>query len=122
MMLKTGKMIVTLSHGYFPMTTNMTGLDGFQKKNRPCALDESSLSIGRVKVILYPDSLYSEGCVFSLFSAFKELTRHVMNSMMGYIALPAILQKIMQVCFLHIAFTDTFKNSLYSTHCFHGYI
>ncbi|EDO31039.1 predicted protein, partial [Nematostella vectensis] len=27
---------------------------------------------------------------------FKDLTRHVMNGMMGYIALPAILQKIMQ--------------------------
>lgn len=27
---------------------------------------------------------------------FKELTHHVLNSMMGYIALPAILQKIMQ--------------------------
>ncbi|XP_048580337.1 vacuolar protein sorting-associated protein 8 homolog isoform X2 [Nematostella vectensis] len=30
------------------------------------------------------------------FKAFKDLTRHVMNGMMGYIALPAILQKIMQ--------------------------
>ena len=30
------------------MNTNMTGLDGFQKPLRPCALDESSLSIGRV--------------------------------------------------------------------------
>lgn len=30
--------------------------------------------------------------------AFKDLTRHVMNSMMGYISLPAILEKIMQVC------------------------
>ena len=28
------------------------GLDGFQKSLRPCALDESSLSIGRVKVSL----------------------------------------------------------------------
>ncbi|XP_022112058.1 vacuolar protein sorting-associated protein 8 homolog isoform X1 [Acanthaster planci] len=30
------------------------------------------------------------------FEAFKDLTRHVLNSMMGYIALPAVLQKIMQ--------------------------
>lgn len=30
------------------------------------------------------------------FLAFKEQTRHVLNSMMGYISLPAILQKIMQ--------------------------
>ncbi|KAK2552517.1 Vacuolar protein sorting-associated protein 8-like protein [Acropora cervicornis] len=30
------------------------------------------------------------------FVAFKEQTRHVLNSMMGYISLPAILQKIMQ--------------------------
>mgnify|MGYP000623901136 CR=1 FL=1 len=27
---------------------------------------------------------------------FKQLTHHVLNNMMGYIALPAILQKIMQ--------------------------
>ncbi|XP_064646589.1 vacuolar protein sorting-associated protein 8 homolog isoform X2 [Lineus longissimus] len=31
-----------------------------------------------------------------LWDDFKQLTRHVLNSMMGYIALPAILQKIMQ--------------------------
>ncbi|XP_077997967.1 vacuolar protein sorting-associated protein 8 homolog isoform X1 [Glandiceps talaboti] len=30
------------------------------------------------------------------FEEFKELTKHVLNSMMGYIALPAILQKTMQ--------------------------
>lgn len=30
------------------------------------------------------------------FVAFKDQTRHVLNSMMGYISLPAILQKIMQ--------------------------
>ncbi|CAH3128652.1 unnamed protein product [Porites lobata] len=30
------------------------------------------------------------------FLAFKDQTRHVLNSMMGYISLPAILQKIMQ--------------------------
>ena len=31
------------------MNTNMTGLRCFSKILRPCALDESSLSIGRVK-------------------------------------------------------------------------
>ena len=31
------------------MNTNMTGLDDFQKSPRPCALNESSLSIERVK-------------------------------------------------------------------------
>ena len=31
------------------MNTNMTGLDVFQKSFYPCALDKSSLSIGRVK-------------------------------------------------------------------------
>ena len=32
----------------YPMNTNMWDLDGFQK-SFPCALDESSLSIGEVK-------------------------------------------------------------------------
>ncbi|XP_072180793.1 vacuolar protein sorting-associated protein 8 homolog [Diadema setosum] len=32
----------------------------------------------------------------SQFQSFKELTRHVLNSMMGHLALPRILQKIMQ--------------------------
>ena len=31
------------------------------------------------------------------FTDFKKVTHHVLNSMMGYIALPSILQKIMQV-------------------------
>ena len=35
--------------------------------------------------------------LFVLTTAFKDQTRHVLNSMMGYISLPAILQKIMQV-------------------------
>ena len=33
------------------MITNMTGLDGFQKSLRPCTLEESSLSIGRVRCV-----------------------------------------------------------------------
>ena len=33
------------------MNTNMTGLDGFQKYLCPCGLDESNLSIGRVKMV-----------------------------------------------------------------------
>ena len=32
------------------MNTNMTGFSWFSKSLRPCALDESSLSIGKVKV------------------------------------------------------------------------
>ena len=35
----------------FPMNTNMTGLDGFQKSWCHCALDENSLSSGRVNLI-----------------------------------------------------------------------
>ena len=31
------------------MNTNMTGLNVFQRSLHPCGLDESSLSIGRVK-------------------------------------------------------------------------
>ena len=34
----------------FPMNTNMTGLDGFRKSLRSCALDERSLSIERVEI------------------------------------------------------------------------
>ena len=37
-----------LSESY-PIYTNMTGLGWFKKKLHPCALLESSLSIGRVK-------------------------------------------------------------------------
>ena len=35
----------------FPMSTNMKCLDGFQKSLCPCALDESSLSIGKVMYV-----------------------------------------------------------------------
>ena len=34
----------------YPMNTNMTGFRWFQKYLHPCALDKSSLSIGRVKL------------------------------------------------------------------------
>ena len=37
--------------------------------------------------------------IYTFIVAFKDQTRHVLNSMMGYISLPAILQKIMQVNF-----------------------
>ena len=47
-----GTHLKELSESY-PMNTNMTGLDGFQKSLCPCALDKSSLSIGRVN---YGDS------------------------------------------------------------------
>ena len=33
----------------YPMNTNMAGFRWFTKNSRPCALDESRLSIGRVK-------------------------------------------------------------------------
>ena len=36
----------------FPMNTNMTRLGWFSKNLCPCALDESSLSIGRVISLL----------------------------------------------------------------------
>ena len=41
----------------YSMNTDMTGLRWFQKSLRACALDKSSLSIGRVKEILFNDSL-----------------------------------------------------------------
>ena len=51
-------MIETLAHGYLPESTlrelsneyqhDKVSKDGFQKSLHPCALDESSLSIGRV--------------------------------------------------------------------------
>ena len=43
-----GTHLRVLSESYV-MNTHMIGLDGFQKSLRPCALDESSLSIKRVK-------------------------------------------------------------------------
>ena len=55
---KTEKMTVTLAHGYSSESTERElsnqyhawqGLDGFPKSLCPCALEESSLSIGRVK-------------------------------------------------------------------------
>ena len=58
-MQNTWKMTETLAYGYsyentqsYSVNTNMTGLDGFQKSLHPCALDESSISIGRVNMIL----------------------------------------------------------------------
>ena len=44
-----GTHLRVLSKSY-PMNTNMTGLDGFQKSLPTCALDESSLSIRRVNL------------------------------------------------------------------------
>ena len=52
------KMTETLTHGYSSKSARRElsneyehdiGLDGFQGSLRPCSLDESSLSIGRVK-------------------------------------------------------------------------
>ena len=42
-----------LSESY-PINTNLAGLDGLLKSVCPCALEESSLSIGRVKLLLHP--------------------------------------------------------------------
>ena len=45
-------MTETLAHGYsseYPRIPTQQGLDVFQKSLRPCALDNSSLSIGRVE-------------------------------------------------------------------------
>ena len=42
-----GTHLRVLSESY-PMNTNMTALGGFQKSSPLCALDESSLGIGRV--------------------------------------------------------------------------
>ena len=51
------------------MNTNMTGtgLDGFQKSLHPCALDESSLSIGRVN--LYAPMLNVLNNIFFCFTS-----------------------------------------------------
>ena len=55
-------MTETLAHGYLSGSTqrelfngcqHKQGLDGFQKSLRPCALDNRSLSIGRVKPLSY---------------------------------------------------------------------
>ena len=58
-MQNTWKMTETLEHRYSSdtiqreiMNTNMTGFRWFSTSLRPCALDKSSLSIGRVKEIL----------------------------------------------------------------------
>lgn len=37
-----------------------------------------------------------------LIIAFKELTRHLLNNMMGYISLPAILQRVVQVKYVFL--------------------
>lgn len=46
-------------------------------------------------------------------SAFKELTRHLLNNMMGHISLPAILQRVVQV-----GSDSDFKNGLIYVSCF----
>ena len=64
MILKTLKMNETLAYGYSSDSTqrelsNEYQHDGFQKSVHPCALDESSLSIGRVKKIYKSYNLYN---------------------------------------------------------------
>ena len=47
------------------MNTNMTGFRFFQKSLHPCALDESSLSIGRVYMFLeQTQALYNVYCKY----------------------------------------------------------
>ena len=59
---KSFKMTGTLTHGThlrvlsegYPMNTNMTGIKSVSKGNlRLCALNESSLMIGRVNIYIY---------------------------------------------------------------------
>ena len=49
----------------YPMNTNMKGLGGFQKSLRPCALEEGSLSIGRVKLAILDISFSGLENIFS---------------------------------------------------------
>ena len=50
----------------YPMNTNMTGFQCFfQKSLRSCALDESSLSIGRVKAVLRGQNRHEWVNIFS---------------------------------------------------------
>ena len=49
------------------------GLDGFQKPLRPCALDESSLSIGSVKILLDVLSKWKNRKVQLLYHVFIPL-------------------------------------------------
>ena len=46
-----GTHLIVLSKSY-AMNTNMTRLRWIQKSLHPCALDKSSLSIGRVNILL----------------------------------------------------------------------
>ena len=48
-----GPYLRVFSESYL-MNTNMTGLDDSQKALRPCALDKSSFSIDRAKIVCYP--------------------------------------------------------------------
>ncbi|XP_078620345.1 vacuolar protein sorting-associated protein 8 homolog isoform X1 [Branchiostoma floridae x Branchiostoma japonicum] len=49
-----------------------------------------------MEVMLSPQRKHRDSLSQEQIQAYKDLTRHVLNSMMGYIALPSILQKIMQ--------------------------
>ena len=57
------------------MNTKVTGVNGFQKILPPCALDGSSLSIGRVTVLrlLWRSEVYSSTCAYS-FCMFNPFT------------------------------------------------
>ena len=56
-------------HERHPMSTNTKGFDAFHKQLRSCAMDENSLSIGRVKawlrhkkqsIIVYADNTVTD--------------------------------------------------------------
>ena len=49
----------------YPMNTNMARFEWFSKELRPCALDESSLSIGRVKLFVYRVGILSRSVSYS---------------------------------------------------------
>ena len=62
----------------FLMSTNITGFDVYQKSLHPCALDESSLSIGRVSpfasevhACIYLQALADYFQVSTIFASFS---------------------------------------------------
>ena len=70
----------------YAIDTKMNGLDDFQKYVHSCALDESSLSIGRVKGGIFKqiiESLYSNGTDRTLLKAiihtYMELDVYICN-------------------------------------------
>ena len=63
----------------YPMNTNMTGFRRFQRSLRPCTLDESSLSIGRVSILTAGITSFVETYT-QLFFALNVQTHFDLNS------------------------------------------